>query len=164
MVREGFEGRIGLWEYYTVGSHPIGVSVSPDGSKLYAVNAFENTVSVINTTSNTISNTIVVGETPNVFGNFISSFAQSLSITSQNIKETNISIFPNPTDGHLTIEQTNIMESELIIYNIMGEVVYKTELKNAKTTIDLSKQTKGIYFVKITDKSKKVTCNKIILN
>jgi len=46
-----------------VGSGPFGVSVSPDGSKVYVAN-FDGTVSVINTATNNVSATITVGTNP----------------------------------------------------------------------------------------------------
>lgn len=43
---------------------PVGVVMSPDGSKVYVANFGLNTVSVINTTTNTVSKTISVGTFP----------------------------------------------------------------------------------------------------
>ena len=48
----------------TVGSGPIGVAISPDGSKAYVTNAGSATVSVINTITNTVTSTIPVGQYP----------------------------------------------------------------------------------------------------
>ena len=48
----------------TVGSGPIGVAVSPDGTKAYAVNISGNSVSVINTSTNAVTATITVGSGP----------------------------------------------------------------------------------------------------
>jgi YVTN family beta-propeller protein len=47
-----------------VGSAPHGITVSPDGSKVYVTNLASNTVSVIGTGTNTVTNTIPVGTTP----------------------------------------------------------------------------------------------------
>ncbi len=47
-----------------VGQLPYGVSVSPDGSKVYITNLGDSTVSVINTATNTITATIIVGTRP----------------------------------------------------------------------------------------------------
>ncbi len=56
----------------TVGSHPWGVAVTPDGSKVYVANALSNTVSVIDTATNTvIGSPIGVGIEPLAFGIFI---------------------------------------------------------------------------------------------
>ena len=46
----------------TVGTYPYGVSVSPDGSKVYVANNGDGTVSVINTATNTVTATITVGD------------------------------------------------------------------------------------------------------
>jgi YVTN family beta-propeller protein len=54
-----------------VGSYPLGVAVTPDGSKVYVTNYYDNTVSVINTTDNSIAATVGVGEYPNSSGQFI---------------------------------------------------------------------------------------------
>jgi YVTN family beta-propeller protein len=47
-----------------VGIHPIGVSVSPDGSIVYITNIGDISVSVINTATNTVSAIIPVGNNP----------------------------------------------------------------------------------------------------
>jgi YVTN family beta-propeller protein len=55
-----------------VGTNPMGLSVTPDGSKVFVANSGDGTVSVINTATNTVIDTIVVGINPQAFGNFIS--------------------------------------------------------------------------------------------
>jgi YVTN family beta-propeller protein len=47
-----------------VGSNPLGVAVSPDGSKVYVTAGFD--VSVIDTSNNTVMATISVGSMPSV--------------------------------------------------------------------------------------------------
>ncbi len=47
-----------------VGSEPSSVSVSPDGLRVYVVNGYSNTVSIINTTNNTVVKTVNVGSFP----------------------------------------------------------------------------------------------------
>ena len=47
-----------------VGSHPIGVAVAPDGKHVYVTNFFSDTVSVIDTGSNTVMATVPVGRVP----------------------------------------------------------------------------------------------------
>ncbi len=49
----------------TVGNGPVGVAVTPDGSKVYVANAVGNTVSVIATATNTVvGSPIPVGDDP----------------------------------------------------------------------------------------------------
>src|SRR5262249_9937216 len=47
-----------------VGSGPLGVAVTPDGSGVYVTNFQDNTVSVIATASNTVTATIPLGNNP----------------------------------------------------------------------------------------------------
>ena len=47
-----------------VGSYPLGVSVSPDGSRVYITNHLSSNVSVINTATNTVVATVPVGISP----------------------------------------------------------------------------------------------------
>jgi YVTN family beta-propeller protein len=54
-----------------VGSFPVGVSVTPDGRKVYVANSGDNNVSVIDTARNTVTTTIPVGGSPIAFGVFI---------------------------------------------------------------------------------------------
>ena len=49
----------------------LGLSVTPDGTRLYVANANPNTVSVVDTSSNTVIGTVTVGAGPVAFGQFI---------------------------------------------------------------------------------------------
>ena len=61
-----------------------------------------------------------------------------------------LSIYPNPTNGHFTIETDVYFEGEIKIYSSFGSLVYsinKNEFTNGKTSLDLTKQPKGIYII-----------------
>ena len=67
-----------------------------------------------------------------------------------------IAIYPNPTNGQITIKSNNFKKVD--IYNINGSL-----LKTAKTQkIDLSNFSKGVYFAKVTT-NQGTTTKKIIL-
>src|SRR5260370_24177664 len=53
-----------------VGSGPVGVAVTSDGSKVYVTNFNDNTVSVIDTATNTVTATIPVRPFPHPLSNF----------------------------------------------------------------------------------------------
>ena len=74
-----------------------------------------------------------------------------------------INLYPNPSSGIFTFVQNNTTIKEIEITNIIGELIYKSEIPLIKTTIDLTGQTKGIYFVRITDNERKVSCKKILI-
>jgi YVTN family beta-propeller protein len=50
--------------FIDVGSQPADVAVSPDGATAYVVNQVDETVSVIDTATNTVTHTVTVGENP----------------------------------------------------------------------------------------------------
>lgn len=86
-----------------------------------------------------------------------------LSVELQELQNKKILIYPNPGNEIFTISMDNIIQGKIEIYNIISELIYKAELPNQTTTIDLSKVEKGIYFVKIRDEIKNVFNNKIII-
>jgi len=69
-----------------------------------------------------------------------------------------IIIYPNPTLGYFQIKNKNIAQVE--VYTIYGILILKT----FKKEIDLSKQSKGIYFVKTTSIDNTEVLQKIVLN
>ena len=60
-------------------------------------------------------------------------------------------LFPNPTNGIITIAGENIREIEVM--NISGHTIKQFAIKKYQFDIDLSNQAKGLYYIKIlTDK------------
>ena len=47
-----------------VGNFPLGVAITPDGTKVYVTNLNDNTVSVIHTATKTVVKTVLVGKEP----------------------------------------------------------------------------------------------------
>ncbi len=73
-----------------------------------------------------------------------------------------ISIFPNPTSGVFTIQSSEKI-SAIEIINLLGEKIYQLSTFNFQlsTNIDLSKERKGIYFIKLI--SEKGTATKKLI-
>ena len=61
----------------------------------------------------------------------------------------NITIYPNPNSGNFTIDIGNFEETNLEIYNITGQLILKNNLTQNLTSINLTKFSKGMYFVKV---------------
>jgi len=78
-------------------------------------------------------------------------------ITSNN---SEVSIYPNPSNGSITI-QTDKELGAVIIYNALGEIVYK-QLPD-KTNIDVSGLQSGVYFVILKDKQQQTLTTKRIV-
>lgn len=69
-------------------------------------------------------------------------------------------IYPSPFLSTTTIEcaaATDLTVKTLTIFNTVGMQVYSLQLSKAKTTLDLSNLTAGIYFVKIADEKSQFT-------
>ncbi|MGE0561142.1 MAG: M1 family aminopeptidase [Flavobacteriales bacterium] len=67
-----------------------------------------------------------------------------------NTEELDITIFPNPTNGKVTIS-TDIPYHNIKIYNILGEQIFVLKTKNTtlKYELDISGFKKGIYIIEI---------------
>jgi len=64
-----------------------------------------------------------------------------------------VSIYPNPAKEILNLKYTNNISSRVIIYDVLGKLMYKEQLSfnNNLLKIDISNFEKGIYFIKIQD-------------
>ena len=63
---------------------------------------------------------------------------------------SNFTIYPNPTDGWITVKIAANDKGEIEVTNIQGKVIYKNTLNSNAQNIDLSANAKGVYFVTVT--------------
>ncbi len=63
-----------------------------------------------------------------------------------------VSVYPNPSEGVITVSNTNNTENTIVVYDMVGSVVYSTSA-NASTTIDLSSNGTGVYMVKVSNEN-----------
>jgi hypothetical protein len=109
------------------------------------------------------STTLTNANTNNSGDVFVAKLGSFTGISDENNFINSINIFPNPSTGLFTISQVNTTKAEIEIYNIVGELIYTTEITNLQTTLDLSKVAKGIYFIKLTNTQKNITSGKIVI-
>ncbi len=81
-------------------------------------------------------------------------------VTSVNEIVDEVNIYPNPTNGLFRVE--GVQGAKVVVYNIVGEVVYNNSNASENINIDLSSQKEGSYVVKITNDDK-VSTHKIIV-
>ena len=73
-----------------------------------------------------------------------------------------MTIFPNPSNGIITILFNSENEKQIQIYSSCGNLVFKISFSRAFESIDLSAFSKGIYFIRINYKNK-ILNRKLIL-
>jgi hypothetical protein len=90
---------------------------------------------------------------------------EEINIVDEERPDLKFGIFPNPGNGIYTVEfenETIINPTGFItVYNFMGELILKQELKNPVEVLNISGNAKGIYYVKI-ERNGEVKTQKII--
>jgi predicted carbohydrate-binding protein with CBM5 and CBM33 domain len=73
--------------------------------------------------------------------------------STDNLNGKQLSIFPNPTSGTLTVQtDATLVDATIKIFDDLGQLKFQKTMVNGKElTIDLSGQASGIYFVQITE-------------
>jgi len=72
--------------------------------------------------------------------------------------DASMQVYPNPTRGktELQLSQVSKAGTMITVYNYAGQVIYKSVTANMKTTIDLTGNPAGMYFIKVGDKTSKL--------
>lgn len=69
---------------------------------------------------------------------------------SEMLNDRGIRIYPNPTEGQLTVEITGDGACRFDIYNISGQQVLTTNSGPGRVVLDISSQPKGLYILRVT--------------
>ena len=88
--------------------------------------------------------------------------SHSSTLSTKNSAFASFKMFPNPTNGDQVYFRIT-GATTINIYNILGKLVFTTEITKSKNVINLSKLAKGIYLVKI-DSDKKSEIKKLVKN
>ena len=133
---------------YTIGNDVmVGFSIEPEeAGTLVPANDGK---SVVVTWSDTYRGTAVLTATPvsdcnNGNGTLSINVKNSTDVNEYSI---NANIYPNPTNGNVTIEAEGMQR--LVVFNEMGQVVYDAEATNDSETLDMSQYGVGVYMVRI---------------
>ena len=80
------------------------------------------------------------------------------------ISAIDINVYPNPTDGKLTINLTDNKATKITVTDVLGIEIFTKELSNEnQITIELIDKKPGVYFLKSTTKNQSIT-KKFIIN
>lgn len=96
-----------------------------------------------------------IGPLPNVYA----AIQNSLIVLGTPKNELTIRIYPNPTNGELTITSKNAQNAKLTVRNSLGQAVYTLQLSFTEDTIllNLNDQPKGVYFIEYKTNTSLVT-------
>lgn len=81
--------------------------------------------------------------------------APNNSLIAQKEQEELFKLFPNTTDGNITVDAMDktfmqLENKELMVYDLIGRIVLHQNYNEEQKTIDLSNQVSGMYIVKLT--------------
>lgn len=87
------------------------------------------------------------------------------SVSTINKEDHNWLVYPNPNNGVLYITNTaqENKETEIQIMNAIGDVIYYDAISQKTKTLDLSKYSNGVYFIKLTS-DKQTSVQRIVLS
>ncbi len=98
---------------------------------------------------------------------FVQKFQKGVitKITDSNYLFSNLSIYPNPTNGILNIDLSNFYENttSIVITNALGQTVFTDKIFSAHSSFNIQYLVSGIYFVNISDSKGNAYSQKIIV-
>ncbi|MBK9223846.1 MAG: T9SS type A sorting domain-containing protein [Flavobacterium sp.] len=146
----------------TAGPDTIGKSIVVDGSgNIYTIGTFGSS---INELGDFDPNAGVALLTPT--GGSTDMFVHKMSQTtlglSKNSNDSNISVYPNPSNGDFNIEiDENLIGAKATFYSLLGQKIKTFDLKSTTTNQYLNK---GIYLLEIEKEGIKTCKKKLIVN
>ncbi len=81
----------------------------------------------------------------------------------ENVLHNRITVYPNPSSGIVQVLSTEMRIKTIEVTNMLGEIIYFSQLNSEKTSIDLSKEQNGIYVIKVYSE-RGIATEKLILN
>ncbi len=76
----------------------------------------------------------------------------TLSINKNDLQTLDvIELYPNPSNTFITLSHKNDVLNNIEIYDVKGNLIYKINSKGLNENIDVSKLSKGVYFIKVNN-------------
>lgn len=136
------------WEWTFEGGDPAtSTEQNPDGIMYSAMGSYDVTLTVTS-----------------MFGSSTLTMEDYIEVGPVGIDENMeyaVSIYPNPSDGNLTVETMNAQNIE--VYSILGELKYKQEVEQKTTKLNLTDLDKGVYFIRIITDDQSYYTERIVI-
>ena len=72
---------------------------------------------------------------------------ENSNVSVDEIEQSNLNIYPNPTNGLLTLSSNDSNIERITLMNVQGQVIISKETSNNKVQIDIANYPSGVYFV-----------------
>jgi Secretion system C-terminal sorting domain len=96
-------------------------------------------------------------ESVNQKGVNVDDFVITGVLANESFEMSNISVYPNPSNGFVTIAYGTFEPTQIQVYDISGKLILtKENLNVSETNLDLSSASQGIYFIKISSENQSV--------
>ncbi|HTL83011.1 MAG TPA: T9SS type A sorting domain-containing protein [Bacteroidia bacterium] len=81
------------------------------------------------------------------------------------LSENDINVYPNPSADKFVLELNKNLgrETEILVYDLLGNVIYDSELLSNNAELDLSGQNSGFYFLKVKASDGSFVTRKLLL-
>lgn len=89
------------------------------------------------------------------------SYINAVGIVSHN-HDNSIRVFPNPTNGRVTVAHSEEMIRQLEVFDMYGKMLVKIPVEDYETTVDLSSYAKGVYVFRITIGGDIINCRVVV--
>ncbi len=136
-----------------------GTTWSKLGNNTYNQVAYNQNNFIYALTFDNSGSLLAVGDYTDSMGRkFVARYGFPLGGLSNQTTHQSFSIYPNPSNGRITLQYTASKKETLIIYNNLGIKVYQTTILPYSSThqIEISSLAKGIYFIQIDENIQKL--------
>jgi hypothetical protein len=87
------------------------------------------------------------------------------SVNSLSNPSVEFAVYPNPTNGEFTLNVNKPGDNSFVeIYNTLGQLVTKTQLRDLNNKINLGKEANGVYHLRVIQDGKSVYRTKVVKN
>jgi hypothetical protein len=140
-----------------INSSTVALTVSPVGGVITGSNVSGNVFTPGAVAGTFVQNYSYTNTATGCSNTAASSIVVSLCTGLQSIannQQSAISVYPNPTNGNITVELVNGFTKEINVMDISGRIILTSTSSLDKLNVDISTLSNGIYYIKVISNNK----------
>lgn len=103
---------------------------------------------------NAVSTSVTYQFTATSDRSLVANFELQTSV--QEVKNLSVNIYPNPSNGQFYVFVNNEIVKRLEISDITGKLILQSDIKGSETSVDITRYSKGIYFIRFIGKNNSI--------